>query len=237
MSARVIRVPLEKAETGTIVCVKNTSEEAAEIKRCYVPEPGGGEGGERETVALPCRGSRWAGNSISEQDGSRGWWSKVGALGRLSWRPGSVAGQALTFIEFLLCAKCCVCAKSLQSRPTLYDPMDCSLPGPSVGGIPQARILEWAAIPFSRTPSRPKDRTRVSHVSRWWAGSSPLAPLGKPTQYCTRYLLRYLFSMILNENEGVVWSWSYHRPSLNLSLFFWKVKVTIHNPKKNLLVH
>ena len=41
-------------------------------------------------------------------------------------------------------------AKSLQSCPALYDPMDCSLPGSSVHGIPQARILEWVAIPFSR---------------------------------------------------------------------------------------
>ena len=38
-------------------------------------------------------------------------------------------------------------AKLLQSRPTLCDPMDCSLPGSSVHGILQARILEWAAGP------------------------------------------------------------------------------------------
>ena len=37
-----------------------------------------------------------------------------------------------------------------QSYPTLCDPMDCSLPGPSVHGISQASILEWVAIPFSR---------------------------------------------------------------------------------------
>ena len=37
-----------------------------------------------------------------------------------------------------------------QSCLTLCDPMDCSLPGPSVHGILQARILEWVAIPFSR---------------------------------------------------------------------------------------
>ena len=37
-----------------------------------------------------------------------------------------------------------------QSYLTLSDPMDCSLPGSSVDGILQARILEWAAIPFSR---------------------------------------------------------------------------------------
>ena len=36
-----------------------------------------------------------------------------------------------------------------QSCPTLCDPMDCTLPGSSVYGILQARILEWVAISFS----------------------------------------------------------------------------------------
>ena len=36
-----------------------------------------------------------------------------------------------------------------QSCPTLSDPMDCSLPGSSVHGIFQARVLEWGAITFS----------------------------------------------------------------------------------------
>ena len=40
-----------------------------------------------------------------------------------------------------------------QSCPTLSDPMDCSLPGVSVHGILQARILELGAIPFSRGSS------------------------------------------------------------------------------------
>ena len=40
-------------------------------------------------------------------------------------------------------------AKLLQSCPTLCDPMDCSLPGFSIHGILQARILEWGAIAFS----------------------------------------------------------------------------------------
>ena len=40
-------------------------------------------------------------------------------------------------------------AKSLQSCPTLNDPMDCSLPGSSVRAIFQARVLEWGAIAFS----------------------------------------------------------------------------------------
>ena len=40
-------------------------------------------------------------------------------------------------------------AKSLQSCPTLSDPMDCSLPGSSIHGIFLARVLEWDAIAFS----------------------------------------------------------------------------------------
>ena len=40
--------------------------------------------------------------------------------------------------------------------------MDCSLPGSSVPGILQARILEWVAISFSRGSSRPRDQTQVS---------------------------------------------------------------------------
>ena len=54
-----------------------------------------------------------------------------------------------------------------QSCPTLGDPMDCSLPGSSVHGILQAKILEWTAMPSSgdlpdpgmepRSPSVPGD--------------------------------------------------------------------------------
>ena len=42
-----------------------------------------------------------------------------------------------------------VAAKSLQSCPTLYDPIDSSPPGSAVPGILQARTLEWVAISFS----------------------------------------------------------------------------------------
>ena len=41
-----------------------------------------------------------------------------------------------------------------QSGPTPSDPMDCSLPGSSVHGIFQARVLEWGAIAFSVYPPR-----------------------------------------------------------------------------------
>ena len=55
--------------------------------------------------------------------------------------------------------------------------MGCSLPGSSVHGILQARILERAAVPSSRGSSQPRGRTRVSYVYlRWQVGSLPLAP-------------------------------------------------------------
>ena len=52
-----------------------------------------------------------------------------------------------------------------QFCPTLCDPVDCSPPGSSVHGILQTRILEWAAILFSRGSSRPKDQTWVSCIA------------------------------------------------------------------------
>ena len=51
-----------------------------------------------------------------------------------------------------------------QSCLTLCHPIDCSLPGSSLHGILQARILEWVAISFSRRSSLPRDLTRVSHI-------------------------------------------------------------------------
>ena len=59
----------------------------------------------------------------------------------------------------------CLCPKSLQSCPTLCNFVDCSLPGSSVHGILQARILEWVAMPSSRGSSQPRDQARVSCIS------------------------------------------------------------------------
>ena len=53
----------------------------------------------------------------------------------------------------------CACA---QSYCTLCDPTDQSLPGSSVHGILQARILEWVAMPSSRGSSQLRDQTCVS---------------------------------------------------------------------------
>ena len=59
-----------------------------------------------------------------------------------------------------------------QLCPTLCHPMNCSLPGSSIHGILQARILEWVAIPFSRGSSRPRD----------WPGSPALQADSLPSE-------------------------------------------------------
>ena len=51
-----------------------------------------------------------------------------------------------------------------QSCPTLCDPMDYSLPGSSIHGIFQARVLEWVTISFSRGSSQPRDWTWDSRI-------------------------------------------------------------------------
>ena len=55
-------------------------------------------------------------------------------------------------------------AQSLQSCPARCDLMNCSLPGPSVHGLLQARILEWVAMPSSRDSSWPRYWNCVSCI-------------------------------------------------------------------------
>ena len=61
--------------------------------------------------------------------------------------PGKSTGVGCHFP--LQCMKVKSESEVAQSCPTLSDPMDCSLPGSSIHGIFQARVLEWIAIAFS----------------------------------------------------------------------------------------
>ena len=61
--------------------------------------------------------------------------------------PGKNAGVGYHFL--LQCMKVKSESEVAQSCPTLSNPIDCSLPGSSVHGIFQARVLEWVAITFS----------------------------------------------------------------------------------------
>ena len=60
---------------------------------------------------------------------------------------------------------------------TLCDPMDSSLPGSSVHGISQPRILEWVAVSFFRISSWPKDRIHISFLAGKFFNTEPP---GKP---------------------------------------------------------
>ena len=72
------------------------------------------------------------------------------------------------------------CAQ-LLGRVQLCDPMDRSLPGSSVHGISQARILKWVAISFSRGSSQPRDQTKSpvspSLAGRFFTTETPGKPL------------------------------------------------------------
>ena len=80
-----------------------------------------------------------------------------------------------------------MCMKSLQSCPTLCDPVDRSPPGSSVHGILQASILEGVVISSSRGSFPPRDQTQVSYTSctgRWvlyhctiWEAQNPYGQL------------------------------------------------------------
>ena len=61
-------------------------------------------------------------------------------------------------------------AKSLQSCPTLRDPIDSSPPGSPVPGILQARTLEWVAISFSNAS---KWKVKVKSLSPAWLLATP----------------------------------------------------------------
>ena len=78
--------------------------------------------------------------------------------------------------------------KVTQSCPTLCDPVDCSLPGSSVLGSLQARVLEWVAVfllqgIFLTQGSNP-------HLLHWQEGSFPLSHQGSPrTSYWGLFIL------------------------------------------------
>ena len=78
--------------------------------------------------------------------------------------PGKNTGVGCHFL--LQCMKVKSESEVAQSCPTLRDPMDCSLPGSSVHGIFQARVLEWGAIAFSLTDTRGTEMWSYTYMCR-----------------------------------------------------------------------
>ena len=65
----------------------------------------------------------------------------------------------------------CVCVLDVQLCPTVCNPTDCNLPGSSVHGILQARILGWVAIPFSPNLSQTHLFFSFCEISRLYLGN------------------------------------------------------------------
>ena len=74
--------------------------------------------------------------------------------------------------------------------------MCCSLPGSSVHGTLQARILEWVAMPSSRGSSYPRDLTCVSCLLHQQAGSLPIVPWKSHIYVCIYMGLPYIYTHI-----------------------------------------
>ena len=104
-------------------------------------------------------------------------------------------------------------AKSLQSCPTLCDPIDGSPPGSSVPGILQERTLEWVAISFSKEYANNNKKCRLSasnwHILPYYLFSQRCEALIKFTNCATR-------CQVNNENiflKGwffLIWHWIFH---------------------------
>ena len=97
-------------------------------------------------------------------------------------------------------------AKSLQSCPTLCDPIDGSPPGSPVPGILQARTLEWVAISFSNARKWKGKVKSLSHVrllaTPWTAAYQATLPMGFPRQEYWSGLP--LPSLVLNKSQSPV---------------------------------
>ena len=90
-------------------------------------------------------------------------WPNIGAITGAAFHSSSVfLHSAMTLAIFVMCVLV------PQACPTLWNPGDYSPPGSSVLGIPQARMLEWVAIYFSRASSWPRDRTQVFIAGRFF---------------------------------------------------------------------
>ena len=150
----------------------------------------------------------------------------------------------------------CASAKSLQLCPTRCYPMNCSLPGSSVHGILQARILGWVAFPFPRGSSQPRDWTQVSCIAggfftisatrkawfdSWYnagdpglipgLGSSPGEGIGYPLQYSWASLVAQMINNLPARQKTWVWSLGWENPleegmAAHSSILAWRIQWT-----------
>ena len=96
-----------------------------------------------------------------------------------------------------------------QSCPTLSNPMDCSLPGSSVYGIFQARVLEWVTIAFSNGFCAKDPLFLVAHLSSWFSLSSPfLYQIHSALYICAGAILKAVHLMKKKSSPDVLRKWN-----------------------------
>ena len=99
----------------------------------------------------------------------------------------------ICMIIYILCGSLVI-----QLCPIPCNLMDCSIPGSSVHGISQARILEWVAISSSRGSSWPRDLTHISCIAgRFFTTEPPEKPI---------YIHTYIYS---SNSQGTYILWEY----------------------------
>ena len=104
-----------------------------------------------------------------------------------------------------------------QSCPTLCDPLDCSLPGFSVHGILQARILEWVTISFPRGIFLTQGSNQcLLNLLHWQVGSLSAEPPGKLVQLRDQFL--YLLVITLSNPLASAFDSSFKSHSDNKSI-------------------
>ena len=125
--------------------------------------------------------------------------------------PGKNTGVGCHFL--LQCRKVKSENEVTESCPTLSNPMDCSLPGSSVHGIFQARVLEWGAIAFSSNPlwrksKKSKQQPIILYTNDkfWGFASIPLSFwMECPVFYCCYF--RTLWFTCLNQTSSLLHGW------------------------------
>ena len=112
-------------------------------------------------------------------------------------------------------SRMCACSIA-QSCPSLWDPMDCRLPGSSVLGISQGRILEWVAISSSRQSSQTRVQTHIfSLAGGFFTTASP-----KVSE------MTYVTSLIWK--TAVIWiRQTYMYPHRNILSMYWLLRKKI----------
>ena len=95
-------------------------------------------------------------------------------------------------------------AKSLQSCPTLCNPMHCSSLGSSVYGDSPGKNTGVGCMPSSRGSSEPRDQTHIFYLLNWQAGSLPLAPPGKPNRIINELTSGYGYNFLFSNNANMV---------------------------------